>query len=184
MSSRVLSCDRIEGVASESVNDDIRRGRESGVVEFLLFFFHDRPLVLFRFTIDDRLLLLLLTTLTVVALVFTGVWLNVLVSRVGAAVVVLNEAFQSIDDLYLDEEEIFDGDLLSVVGGSFDTKRCSATVKESHNLGQRLLFQNCVLVRGYEVLCERMRSHDLGQRLFFLRLLLRMRSLLRLWLLM
>lgn len=43
---------------------------------------------------------------------------------VGVAVVVLNEAFQSINDLYLDEEEIFDGDLLSVVGGSFDTKRC------------------------------------------------------------
>ncbi|KEH17195.1 transmembrane protein, putative [Medicago truncatula] len=59
----------------------------------------------------------------------------------------------------------------------------SAMVKESHNLGQRLLFQNRVLVRGYEVLCERMRSHDLGQRLFFLKLL-RMRSLLRLWLLM
>ncbi|KAI5395033.1 PRA1 family protein F2 [Lathyrus oleraceus] len=95
---------------------------------FFLFFFRDRPVVFLRFSVDDRFLLAALSSLTVVALVFTGVWLNVLVSvLVGAVVVVLHAAFRSIDDLYLDEVEIFDGDLLSVVGGSFSTNRAGYT---------------------------------------------------------
>ncbi|KAL5068142.1 hypothetical protein RYX36_019029 [Vicia faba] len=89
---------------------------------FFLFFFRDRPVVFLSCSIDDRLLLAALSSLTVVALVFTGVWLNVLLSvLLGAAVVVLHSAFRSVDDLYLDQVEIFHGDLFSVVDASFNT---------------------------------------------------------------
>ncbi|XP_058760606.1 PRA1 family protein F2-like [Vicia villosa] len=95
---------------------------------FFLFFFRDRPVILLRCSIDDRFILAGLSSLTVVALVLTGVWLNVLVSvLVGAAVVVLHAGFRSVDDLYLDEVEIFDGDLVSVVGSGFTNNRTGYT---------------------------------------------------------
>lgn len=56
--------------------------------------------------VDDRVVLVVLWILTIVCLVLTGVWLNVLVSLlIGIGIVVLHGTFRNTEDLFLDEEE-------------------------------------------------------------------------------
>ncbi|GAB2228020.1 hypothetical protein Droror1_Dr00009849 [Drosera rotundifolia] len=70
-----------------------------------LYFFRDAPVVVRSYEVPEWVVLVVLSVGTVVALVLTGVTVNV-VASVGsvAVVVVVYSALRRIDDLYLDEE--------------------------------------------------------------------------------
>ncbi|KAL5782763.1 hypothetical protein ACOSP7_007792 [Xanthoceras sorbifolium] len=85
---------------------------------FFFYFGREDPLTLFGFPLDDRAVAAALFAATVIGLVLTRVWVNVLVSvGVGAVLVILHAGLRSTDDLVMYDQESPYGVLLDDVGG-------------------------------------------------------------------
>ncbi|KAI3806835.1 hypothetical protein L1987_22750 [Smallanthus sonchifolius] len=80
-----------------------------------LYFLRDEPLVLFHRTIDDRVVMAVLSVVTIVLLLLTGATMNIMFSvLIGVAVVVVHAAIRKTDDLCLDEDGGEAGGFLAV----------------------------------------------------------------------
>ncbi|KAL8159590.1 hypothetical protein V2J09_001127 [Rumex salicifolius] len=77
------------------------------VLWVFLYLSRDDAILLFGLKIDDRLVLLGLSVVTILALVLTSVGLNVLVALIVAFFLIgLHSSFRSCDDQFLNEDEV------------------------------------------------------------------------------
>lgn len=84
---------------------------------YFFYFSREETLVVMNHRIDDRVVLIGLTVVTIVGLVFTDVAWNVFGSLlIAVAVSGTHAAFRNSDDLYVDEESATQGGMFSVVG--------------------------------------------------------------------
>ncbi|KAI4355525.1 hypothetical protein L6164_004288 [Bauhinia variegata] len=71
-----------------------------------LYFLRDEPLVIFNHLIDDRVVLIVMSVLTIVLLLLTDVTLNVVVAvLIGLVLMAVHGALRRTEDLFLDDEE-------------------------------------------------------------------------------
>ncbi|KAI4329163.1 hypothetical protein L6164_021456 [Bauhinia variegata] len=71
-----------------------------------LYFLRDEPLVIFNRLIDDRVVLIVMSVLTIGFLLLTDVTLNIVVAvLIGLGLVVAHAVLRKTEDLYLDDEE-------------------------------------------------------------------------------
>ncbi|CAO2824753.1 unnamed protein product [Amaranthus hypochondriacus] len=76
------------------------------VAWLFLYFLRDEPLVLFSRSVDDRIVLIVLSAFTIGFLLLTGATRNIWISlAIGIGIVVVYSTFRRSNDLFLDEEE-------------------------------------------------------------------------------